>query len=289
MTQSDNKSNNMKAIKHILFLCVALCFATSCKKDVDLTLMQKTVLEDVDFRYLAVDDAWQVTVVADSVTYVELEYSAYLEPYLKTKLDGLRLEIGFTGNVRPVINSEFRATVHANSIDEINAHDASQLVFSGHFASTSDCVTVHLEDASVCTGLDYSGNEFLVIVEDASQFLGFHLNGTMSEVKMSDASTCKGDFDMNSELYIIMNDASRLVTFGGAVPYVDIKLQDACLLNMVQTDVNRMGVRLSGASEATVNALEQLDGGLTEASTLYYKGHPQLNVDCSDDSQLIPF
>ena len=279
----------MKALKIVLFISVALCFATSCKKDVDLTLMQKTVLEDVDFRYLAVYDAWQVTVVADSVTYVELEYSAYLEPYLKAKLDGLRLEIGFTGNVRPVINSEFRATVHANSIDEINAHDASQLVFSGHFTSTSDCLTIHLEDASVCTGLDYSGNEYAVFVEDASQFLGFHLSGTMSEVKVSDASTCKGDFDMSSELAVNLSDASRLVTFGGDVPYAYIKLQDACLLNMVQTEVNRMNVQLWGASEATVNATQQLSGGLTEASTLYYKGHPQLNVDCSDDSQLIPF
>ena len=279
----------MKILKPILFLCVALCFATSCKKDVDMTLLQKTVLENADIRAIKVSDAWQVTVVADSSTYVELEFSAYLEPYLKTKMNGNQLEIGFTGNVRPVINSEFRAIVHANSIDVINAHDASQLVFSGHFASTGDCLTVHLEDASLCTGLDYSGNEYLVIVEDASQFLGFHLSGTMSEVKVSDASTCKGDFDMSSELYITMNDASRLVTFGGAVPFAIIKLQDACLLNMVQTEVNRMDVQLSGASEATVNATEQLSGTLTEASTLYYKGHPQINVDCSEDSQLIPF
>ncbi len=279
----------MKILKPVLFLCVALSFVTACKKDVDMTLMQKTVLENTDIRILVVDDAWQVTVVADSSTYVELEYSAYLEPYLKAKLDGVRLEIGFAGNVRPVINSEFRATVHTNRIENIEARDASQLVFSGPFAATSDCLTIHLEDASVCTGLTYSGNEYEVIIEDASQFLGFHLSGTMSEVKVSDASTCKGDFDMSSELDIIMSGASRLVTFGGATPYAFIKLQDACLLNMVQTEVNRMSIQLSDASEATVNVTESMTGALIEASTLYYKGHPQLNVECSDDSQLIPF
>ena len=53
----------MKTIKTILILCVALCFVTSCKKEVDMTLMQKTVLENADIRQIEVSDAWQVTVV----------------------------------------------------------------------------------------------------------------------------------------------------------------------------------------------------------------------------------
>ena len=68
----------MKAIKPVLFLCVVLCFATSCKKDVDMTLVQKTVLANVDIREIEIGDAWQVTVVYDSInTFVDLEYSAY--------------------------------------------------------------------------------------------------------------------------------------------------------------------------------------------------------------------
>jgi hypothetical protein len=91
----------MKTIKTILILCVALCFASSCKKEVDMTLMQKTVLENADIRAVEVGDAWQVTVVADSSTYVELEFSAYLEPYLKTKMNGNQLEIGFAAMCVP--------------------------------------------------------------------------------------------------------------------------------------------------------------------------------------------
>lgn len=279
----------MKTIKTILILCVALCFASSCKKDVDMTLLQKTVLENADIRAIEVGDAWQVTVVADSSTFVELTYSAYLEPYLKAKIEGTELEIGFMGNVRPVINSTFRATVHTDKIESIEAEDASELTFSGHFSATSDSLILHLGDASVCSGLDYSGHECKVVIEDASQFLGFHLTSTNGEVKVSDASTCKGDFDMSHHLVATLSSASRLVTFGGTAPYTMIKLQDACLLNMVQTEVGEMHVDLSGASEATVDASDRIEGTLTEASTLYYKGHPQLNVDCSDDSQLIPF
>ena len=279
----------MKEYKPLLFLCVALCFATSCKKEVDMTLVQKTVLENVDIRGIEVGDAWQVNVVADSNTYVELEFSAYLEPYLKAKMVGNQLEIGFAGNVRPVINSEFRATVHTNKIEKIEAEEASQLSFTGQFSATSDSLTVRLGDASVCSGLDYSGHECKVVIEDASQFFGFHLTSTNAEVKVSDASTCKGTFDASFHLVANLSGASRLITFGGAAPYGMIKLQDGSLLNMVQTEVGEMHVDLSGASEATVNVNDHMEGTLTEASTLYYKGHPQINVDCSDDSQLIPF
>ena len=279
----------MKTIKTILILCVALCFATACKKEVDMTLTQKTVLENADIREIEVADAWQVNVVADSSTYVELEFSAYLEPYLKTKMDGNQLEIGFSGNVRPVINSEFRATVHTNKIEKIEAEDASKLSFTGQFSATRDSLILHLEDASVCTGLNYSGHECKVVIEDASQFLGFHITSTNGEVKMSDASTCKGTFDTQFHLVANLSGASRLITFGGAAPYGMIQLQDASLVNMVQTEVGDMHVDLSGASEATVNVSDHMEGTLTEASTLYYKGHPQLNIDCSEDSQLIPF
>ena len=186
----------MKTIKTIILFCAVLCFATSCHKEVDMTLVQKTLFENADIREIEVGDAWQVTVVADSSTFVELTYSAYLEPYLKTKLEDRQLEIGFTGHVHPVINTVFYATIHTDKIEKIMAEDAAELSFTGCFPATSDTLTIHLEDASVCAGLDYSGRECKVVIEDASQFLGFHLSCTNCEVKASDASTCKGNFDI---------------------------------------------------------------------------------------------
>lgn len=279
----------MKALKPILFLCVALCITTSCKKEVDMTLKQKTVLENADIREIEVSDGWQVSIVADSITFVELSYSAYLEPYLKAKMTGTQLEIGFTGNVHPATNSVFSATVHTSKVEKIDAKDASKLNFSGHFSATSDSLNIHLEDASVCNGLDYSGHECKMVIEDASQFIGFQLSCTNSEVRVSDASTCKGNIDMQFHLIANLSGASHLITFGGVAPYAMIKLQDASLLNMVQTEVNEMHVDLSGASEATINVKDHMEGSLTESSTLYYKGHPQIDIECSEDSQLIPF
>ena len=278
----------MKVYKTIIFLCVALCFATGCKKKVDMTLMQKTVLENVDIRQIEVSDAWQVTVVADSNTFVELTYSAYLEPYVKAKIEGTELEIGFTENIYPTINSIFRATVHTNKIEKIEAEDASKIRFEGHFSATSDTLSIDLEDASVCSGLDYSGHICDISIEDASHFLDFQLSGYNCEVAVSGASTCKGNFDMSFHLVANLSGASQFVTFGGVAPNSMIKLQDASILNMAQTQVNEMHVDLSSASVATVWVSDTLEGSLKDSSTLYLKGNPQKQVDCEEGSVIIP-
>lgn len=278
----------MKTIKTILILCVALCLASSCKKEVDMTLTQKTVLENADIRQIEVSDAWEVSVIADSNTYVELEYSAYLEPGLNVRMEGSKLEIGFTGNVHPVINSVFKATVHTNKVEKIEADEAAQLSFVGHFSATSDTLYVELDDASVCSGLDYSGHVCKISIEDASHFLGFNLSGYNCEVKASNASSCKGIFDMSFHLVANLDGASRFITFGGEAPNGMIRLQGGSLLNMAQTQVREMHVDLSGASEATVWVSDAMEGTLKDASTLYYKGNPQKQIECDESSEIIP-
>lgn len=279
----------MKTIKTILILCAALCFATACKKEADMTLIQKTVLENADIRQIEVSDAWQVTVVADSSTFVELEYSAYLEPYLKTKMEGPQLEIGFTGKVYPVMGSVYKAKVHTAHFNRVEAKDATILNFEGSFYSDDDSLNIVLNDASLCNGLDISGKYNKVSLNDASKFVGFHLDGTNNLVYVKDASVCKGSFETRFHFFALLEDASQLVTFEGATPYGQITLRDGSLVNMAQTEIRELNVNLSGASEATVNVTETMTGSLTDASTLYYKGIPTIDVNCSEDSQLIPF
>lgn len=276
----------MKAIKTLLILCIAFSFA-SCKKDVDMTLVQKTVLENADIRQIKAFDAWEVTIVADSNTYVELEYSAYLENNVNVKMQGTQLEIGFTGSTYPVFNSVFRAVVHTNTIESIEAEDAAELYFVGHFSATSDTLYVDLEDASVCSGLDYSGHIIAISIADDSDFLDFHLSGYNCEAKVLDASTCKGVYDMSFHLVATLSDASQFITFGGSAPYGMITLRGASVLNAVQTEFREMHVDLSDASEATVDVSERIEGSVKAASTLYYKGHPQMEVECSEDSHVI--
>lgn len=278
----------MKVLKTILILCITICCFASCKKNVDMTLMQKTVLENADIRQITASDAWEVFVVADSNTFVELEYSAYLESKVNVKMQGSRLEIGFLGSTYPVLYSVFRATVHTNKIENIKVEEAAQVGFAGHFSATSDTLFVDLDDASICSGLNYSGHVIEIAVKDASNFFGFELSGYNCEVDVTDASTCKGVFDMSFHLVANLKNKSQLITFGGSAPFGMIQLQDVSTLNMVQSEVGEMHVDLSGASEATVNVSERMEGSVKMFSTLYYKGHPQIDVDCSEDSTLQP-
>lgn len=277
----------MKTIKPFLILCVALCFATSCKKEVDMTLLQKTALENVDIREIVVSDAWQVKVVADSNSYVVLEYSAYLENNLKAKMEGTKLEIGFAGSVYPAINSVYRAIVHTPQIEKLDADEASKIQFIGEF--TGHQLEIELSDASQCNGPVFTGQSCNLKMEDASLLTGLHFVGSSCIAELEHASQFNGQIEAADQLEITLEDASRFVNKGGQTAMANIKAHDASRLNMVETLVNEMYVDLTNGSEATVWVDLLLEGQARDASTLYYKGHPQINVDFSDDSQLIPF
>lgn len=277
----------MKTTKTILLIGIALCFATSCKKEVDMTLMQKTVLENADIRQIKVDDAWQVTLVADNKTYIELQYSAYLENYIQTKMDGNQVEIGFASSVRLAINSVFRATVHVKQLEKVDVEDAANVQCSGDFSGQR--IEINLSEASQCNGLVFSGESCEIQMEDASLLTGFQFVGSTAIATLEGASQYNGQIQVSDQLEVDLNDASRFVNRGGEIEQASIKLQNASMLNMVETQVGTMHVDLSGGSEATIRVVELLEGTITNASTIYYKGHPQINIDCSDDSQLIPF
>lgn len=278
----------MKTMKPILLLCSVLCFAASCKKEVDMTLMQKTVLENADIQQIKVSDAWEVTIVADSNTYVELEYSAYLEEHLSVNEANNLLTISFKDKVYPEMGSVYKAKVHTSQIGRIEVSEASEMVFEGEFTSPSDTLNIEVKDGSRCSGLNISCKYSVITINDGSKWVGFQISGTNHEVTVDNASFCKGGFETRFHFVASLRDDSQLITFGGTAPYGMIRLQNNCLLNMAQTEIEELHVDLSGVSEATVNVANQMTGVLTEASTLYYLGQAQIDVECSDDSQLIP-
>ena len=202
-------------------------------------------------------------------------------------MEGTKLEIGFAGNVYPAINSIFRAIVHTPQIQKLHADDASQIQFEGEFAGHQ--LEIELSDASQCNGLVYTGQSCNLKMEDASILTAFHFIGSYCIAELEHASQFNGQIEVIDQLEITLEDASRFVNKGGQTARANIKAHDASRLNMVETLVNEMYVDLTGGSEATVWVDLLLEGKSRDASTLYYKGHPQINVDCSDDSQLIPF
>ena len=275
----------MKTIKSILILCVALCFVTSCKK-VDMTLVQKTIFENASITQIKATDAWRVTVIADTSTYVELDYSAYLEESLKVQMEGNELQIGFQDHTYPVIGSAYRATVHVAQIEKLDADDAAKVQCEGEF--TGDDLVIELSDAAQCSGLVFTGRNCNIKMEDASVFTGFQFAGNTCKAELEDASQFNGEIKVTEQLDVELDDASRFVNKGGETALANIKVHDASRLNIVETLVNEMHVDITDGSEATVWVDGLLEGWVKNLSTLYYKGHPQLEVECGDGSFLRP-
>lgn len=280
----------MKTLRTTLILCATICCFVSCKKEVDMTLVQKTVYENNDLSLFHVDDGWDVTFVYDSLnSYVELEYSAYLENYVSVRDINNWLNIGFTGKVYPETGSVFKAKVHTSEREHlyIKVDNASIITMEGLFELED--MNFELHNGSVCHGFEVTSQSCGIDLTYGSQLYGVDFHGTNCSVFASKESSCNGYFNAEETFTAGVHISSRLIVFGGSISSASIEVKDAGTINMAQAEVKDMHVYLSEASEASVNVSDSISGFLLSASTLYYKGHPQIDVNCSDDSQLIPF
>ena len=280
----------MKTLRTTLILCATICCFVSCKKEVDMTLVQKTVYENNDLSLFHVDDGWDVTFVYDSLnSYVELEYSAYLENYISVRDTNNWLNIGFTGKVYPETGSVFKAKVHTSEREHlyIKVNNASVFNMEGLFELES--ITLELLNASICNSFEVTSQSCGIELTYGSQLYGVNFNGTNCTVYAHKGSSCKGYFNVEQTFTTGVGINSQLIVFGGSMPSASIEVKNAGFINMAQAEVENMQIYLSDASEATVNVTETLNGFLLSGSTLYYKGNPQIDVECSEDSQLIPF
>ena len=101
----------MKNIK--CFAVLALLLMVGCKKkDLDMTVLNKNLLNGAEFTEINVSDAWDVTIVQDEQTSgVTLEYSAFLEEYLNVTLTGKTLNIGFNQSLNLPVYRYCRAVL----------------------------------------------------------------------------------------------------------------------------------------------------------------------------------
>ena len=255
-----------------------------------MTLVQKTVFENTNIHRVNVDDGWEVTFVFDSLkSFVELEYSAYLEDYVSVREANEWLIIGFNNKVHPLSGSVFRATVHISQKEAlyIRADNASFVTMEGLFEVED--MNIELHNVSICNGFEVTSQSCSIELTYDSHIYGVNFNGTSCTINAHKGSSCKGYFNVEQSFTTGVGISSQLIVFGGSMPTASIEVKNEGTINMVQAEVKNISVYLEGASEATINVTETLSGFLISGSTLYYKGNPQIDIDCSDDSQIIPF
>ncbi len=267
------------------FACLMLLVGCS-EEDLDMTVLNKSLFENETITKISAHDAWTVSIVQDSMEqYVELEYSAFLDPYLSITKESEQLQIGFSQSLNIPYNAVFKATIHCMTLQGISLSDAVMATMSGTF--TGQHLTMELDDASTCKGCSFVGNCDLkmkgaAIVADAT------IHGEQADFTMSETSMFKGSLYLSESFSASLAEGAKLITYGGSAPEASIVLKEASHANMNLTQVDQMTVDLSSASEAYVMVAGILSGSLKEASMLYYCGNPTLTVDCDDTSTLQP-
>lgn len=275
--------------QNVFLWFLGLVLLAGCRdKELDMTLMQKTLYDGATMNEITVEDAWSVTFRLDTVrSYVELEYSAFLEEYLLVKQEGASLFLGLTNSLYNLPgNTVMHAIVHTSAINELSLSDAVSAAFGGGtFPETA--LVLKMSDAATLRGGYFKGTAD-VRMSDASTCVEFYFEGTTCQVELDEASVFKCSLNVSDDLTLTIKDASRLTNYWAEINQAHVEVTEGSYLNMATSFVNRMQMVVNSASEATVNVVESLEGSVHNASKLYYSGNPTLNVDCDDTSLLQP-
>lgn len=273
----------MKRITLIGIIIGLMMFSGCRDKDLDMTLRQQTLFENAVIDEITASDAWCVTIIQDENTFVELEYSAFLEEYLKVQLNETELHIGFTRSLVLPNNTVKNVTVHTPTVHKLDFSDAVFAALDNLNLETD--LVMELEDAASCRGGHFKGNAILKLSE-ASTCVEVYIEGEDCTVELKDASVFKGSLNVSGLLTLTVKDASRLTEYWGEINTAEAIVSSASYLNMATSWINRMSIEVNEASEATVNVTESLEGVVYDASKLYYSGNPTLNVDRDETSIL---
>lgn len=288
MRQISVKMNNKQFLSCALSLLACALLFVSCNKKLDMTVKTMTVSATEPLTAIDIQDGMSVTVIQDSTdNRCQIEYSAYLADYLICSCNDGTLTIKLNQSINMVSETVLNMTVYANTLSEIHLSDASTANL-GKETFLADKFTVSLDDASSCVGGIFQGAESRITLSDASELLNYSFDGLACHATLDDASRLLGNVTVTDSLTAKLTGASRLVNYTGNTHYADIRLDDASELNMVKNEVETMNVELNSASTATVFVTTFLQGTVKDASTLYYKGTPQMSLDCDSSSTLRP-
>ena len=267
----------MKRILKTTAFALCIILLASCKKDeLDMTVLQKTVLENSDFTCIKAERSWQIEIVQDEKCFVELEYSAYLESYLKCAAANRVLEIGFTASGNLASGTVNKAKVHIVDFESLELTGACKVSVNGSFGKS---FTALLDKESSCVGGTFlSGGD--ISLKGASSMKDYSGEGPF-EITMDEDSHFVGNLSFpnaESQFSVTANNHSTFVNQADcSVENAEIQVTDNSLINMALTEIKASAkVEIESNSEATIKVKNgaNLMGKVVEKSTLYHYGSP---------------
>lgn len=205
------------------------------------------------FTRVNVGHAFEVEVVQSGSYRVSITADDNLFEYIQVSQEGETLKIG----LKPIlgyVSGTLRAEITMPALNRLDLSGATRGTVEG-FSSPGDF------------DLDLSGASSLDMSDMAAGDIKFDLSG---------ASRVGGDITASGDAQFDLSGASKVELAGSASDIV-IEASGASGVELADFRVNNANVRLSGASQATVNLLDgRLDADLSGASKLSYIGEPTM-------------
>jgi len=263
-----------KTIVHILlaFTLIAVTLFSGCSQDdLDKVLTGGEVIteerEFSDFSYLEISGAFDVDITQSDLFSVVISADESLFDLIEVSRQGDTLKIYL--NPRHIF-TDF--TLGAKTLKaEITMPSLYGLEISG--ASTG-----------TLNGFK-SSDGFTLVVAGASSLNTGDIKIGITDIEVSGASRITGNMTAD-DADLEVSGASTL-ELSGTMDDIRLNVSGASRADLADLTVDDAEVRLSGASEATINVNGRLDSALSGASRLYFYGNPVMgDTDISGASTI---
>lgn len=253
-----------------------------------------------NFTELDVSFSYHVELTKSSRYAVSVESPDFIVPYLRVELRGNRLVLScyeLPRDVRRRLENgryKIRAFVSMPELNMLRMSGASRLEADGQEFSSRKPFHVDLSGASLATGLVVRTREAGIGCSGASKLL---LRGSFDKVNvgLSGSSNCELDFDAK-EAKVGLSGASKLIQRGGITNLEVLasgaanfsqegqlnalfcEASGAAKISLGDAPAVTAKIRLSGASQATVDVRNEISIQLSGASSLRYRANDRLRI-----------
>ena len=270
----------------IPFLFILLLAMFACHKEPDLTLVEETVLEGSVINAFTTDGDWEVEVISSDTSRVELIYSKCFEKGISGKLVGNKLLLALSYSEPFPSGATMKARVYTKEISSISLDYYSTAVFKGDFSSSE--LYMVIANHSSCSSINTTmTGDCKIMIDKSSMLSDCQITCTKAIIGATNSSRMTGVVAPSDSLIVELNNNSRFVNYQAEPQAVKARIGAASLMNITQTTTQNLDIEIV-ASEASVNVVGHITGSLSDVSTLYYKGSPDMSgLDVSSDSETI--
>ena len=204
--------------------------------------------------------------------------------------DVITIDVPIDEFSRLVVSHSFEVNVTVGDEPSLTLRVDDNLEASLNVGVTDDTLRIGLEPRTTVSNATLEADVTVTSLDaiEGSGAVEVHL-GTMSgstlELHLSGASEADGVVDFGSMSGEISGASN--VSLSGRIGTLDIEASGASDLSLLDLAVEVLTVRLSGASSAEVGVSDSIEASLSGASSLRYRGDPDVNtLDVSGASSI---